>query len=644
MTYEGYVAFGGNEVVNNERARGYAQTAECPMFWLKDDPDQGLAPALGDIPYVYSDITASPWYDSTIDEISRRFFGVYGLEVRGVEDSTRTATVTESIDDGGVIGRPRSSTRNVTVRALLLGKGRDAIEYGMSWMAMQLDADACGQVSRDCGVATMDVFSTAPPVRGEVPDISDWQITRRNLLTNPRIISSNTGWTSAYSSSATASGMQVVMAGGLAPETIMMSSAAIATTPGENRSVGITIEVPAGFPAMTFSVVAFAEGPEVILSRSGSVTIQPGESRYLPASAPRSAPSGTTAVRLQVRVGGTEPSPLLSRFYAREAIMADQRDPGAFFSGATPNTETERFTWTGTANASTTTEERKLPILRPRTDAEYGELVDYARRFMRNSAVISGPLKLTEQASGDFWAYEVQFVLAGGPSILGVTKSIALSPSTPTVVQDIVYNLIPYTNAVLGSGSIVIATNLAQNPSVETNATGWSISNSVISGSSPTAFLTGARSTDVAAIGTASFRVRLLGDNGATVVSASVCDMIGYQDVPIPAGVGRRVSLSLWGAVFASAGATPNTALQSLNARYLFLNNGAAVGGTTVFGTTPTDEFGGKVHSLIGLTVPDSATHIRVSLAARVTWTSSAAAGQNSDIRLYGDALMVSVP
>ncbi|QNJ55962.1 minor tail protein [Microbacterium phage Rasputia] len=643
MTYEGYVAFGGNEVVNNERARGYAQTAECPMFWLKDDPDQGLAPALGDIPYVYSDIAASPWYDSTIDEISRRFFGVYGLEVRGVEDSTRTATVTESIDDGGVIGRPRSSTRNVTVRALLLGRGRDAVEYGMSWMAMQLDADACGQVSRDCGVATMDVFSTAPPERGEVADISDWQITRRNLLTNPRLFNSISGWGSTYTLNASGLGGQVVMSNsGLPSGTSMLSSSLIATTPGQNRSGGITIEVPTGYPALTVNVVVMVEGTGQIISRSGSVTVQPGESRYLSGSAPAAAPAGTANVRLHVLVGGTANSPANARFYARDAIVSDTRMPGEAFSGATPNTETERYTWTGAASASTTTEERKLPIMRPRTDAEYVELVDYARRFMRNSAVISGPLKLTEQASGEFWAYEVQFVLAGGPSILGVTKSIALSPSTPTVVQDIVYNLIPYTNAHLGGGSIVISTNLAPNPSVEVNATGWSATTSTVSGSAATPYLTGARTTEIASVGTASYRARILG-NGSTAATGG-CFLFAHHDVPLPAGVGRRVSMNMWAACLIVAGQA-NSSLQSLAVRYDFLNSGGtSIGGAVIFGTAASDEYAGKAYSVIGVTVPDAAASVRVSALARVDWTSSPTAAQNSDIRLFADAVTVSVP
>lgn len=185
MTYDGYLAFGGNEVVNSERARGYSQTADCPMFWLKGDPCAGLPYAVGDSVYNYFDITQAPWYDSTIDDISRRFYGVYGLEVSGVEDSTRTAPVIEGIGDGGVIGRSRRAVRNVKVRALLLGKGQDAVEYGMSWMNSMLDPDACGQISEDCGTATASMFSSCPPERGIVDYYSEWEETDRNLFPNP---------------------------------------------------------------------------------------------------------------------------------------------------------------------------------------------------------------------------------------------------------------------------------------------------------------------------------------------------------------------------------------------------------------------------------------------------------------------------
>lgn len=185
MTYDGYLAFGGNEVINSERARSYAEGADCPMFWLKGPRCTALQGAIGDSEYQYSEIESAPWYDSTIDEISRRFYGVYGLSIAGVEDSTRTADVTEGIGDGGVIGRARRSSRDVKVTALLVGKGQDALEYGQSWLSARLDPDGCGQLSQECGTAEASFFSTCPPERLDVPSFSDWVQVAQNVRANP---------------------------------------------------------------------------------------------------------------------------------------------------------------------------------------------------------------------------------------------------------------------------------------------------------------------------------------------------------------------------------------------------------------------------------------------------------------------------
>lgn len=456
MTYDGYLSYGGNEIVNSERARGYAQTAACPMFWLKDPPCTTLAFAAGDANYSYIDIENSPWYDSTVDEISRRFYGVYGLDIGGVEDSTRSADVTESIDDGGVIGRSRNSTRRIKVKVLLLGRGQDAVEYGMSWLSAQLDVDACGQLSQDCGTAEMSMFSTCPPSRGVVID-----------------------------------------------------------TEGE----------------------------------------------------------------------------------------------------------------------------------RPQTEEEYTASIDLTRRFMRRAGTISGPLKTAERESSGFWMYEVQFVLAGGPAILGVTRSLALGPSTPVVIQDVPYNLLPYPSAELQGALVDVQVNYATNPNVEVNDTGWSAQATVISGTSPAAFFTSGRSTDIGAGGSlSSFRGRILGNNGSTAVAAARSLMINAQEVALPAGSGRRITLNQWAAALILNGTSPGTLINSLLVSYEFFNGAVSLGAPVAFGTATPADFGGKAYSLAGLAVPATATKVVIRTVADVTWTSSATGGQNSDIRLYSDALMVSVP
>lgn len=185
MAYEGWFRFGGNEVVNNERARGIASTVECPMTWLKGPRCTSLSDALGDLDYTAANLPDAPWFDSSLPDVSGRFYGVFALGAAGLNDSTRSASVLESIDDGATIGRTRKSARQVRVRAMLLAKGRDALDYGVSWLNAALDPDACGQHGTGCGTTDLEYLTDCPPARGEVPDFTPWSDPVTNEATKP---------------------------------------------------------------------------------------------------------------------------------------------------------------------------------------------------------------------------------------------------------------------------------------------------------------------------------------------------------------------------------------------------------------------------------------------------------------------------
>lgn len=167
MAYEGWFRFGGNEVINNERARGIASTAACPMFWLKGPRCTTLQAALGDAEYIADNLPDAPWYDLSMPDVSGRFYGVFALSVAGLNDSTRSASVTEGIDDGAVVGRTRKGSRQVRVRAILLARGRDALDYGAAWLNASLDPDACGQHGTGCGSTDLEFLTDCPPAREE---------------------------------------------------------------------------------------------------------------------------------------------------------------------------------------------------------------------------------------------------------------------------------------------------------------------------------------------------------------------------------------------------------------------------------------------------------------------------------------------
>ncbi|QWY80119.1 minor tail protein [Microbacterium phage StrawberryJamm] len=446
MTYEGFLSVGGVEVVNTERARGYATSAGCPSYVVSADVCEGLRDALASEPYVHDNITTAPWYDRSLADLSGRFYGAVGLTITGVTDSTRTFSRTEGVTNGGTNGRSRKGMRSLRVTATLLASGDDALDYGSQWLSSVFDG-GCGQHADACDMTDAEFLATCP--------------------------------------------------------------------------------IP--------------------------------------------------------------------------------RDPGVLLE-------------------------------------EYSAYVDGLRRYVHDVA-ISGPLTVQELAfDGEFVGRTVEFTISSERAwVYGRLKQLTLAPSLPTVMEDTPFNRVPYPSAELGAGSIVVATNLSANPSVEASDAGWLGSAAIISGASPIPFITGGRTTEIAAVGAASYRRRILGD-GTTAVSAAVTDLAAYQDVAIPAGSSRRISLNMWTACLVLAGQAPGTAVQSLVARYQFLTGSTPLDAPVVFGTAEPGELSGNAYSVAGIAVPAAATGVRMSAVARITWTSTSAAGQNSDVRLFVDALQVSIP
>lgn len=159
--YEGYFEIGGQEVGNRQRAKGYADTADCPVSWFKQADCDGIEDALGDDPYTYDLITSAPWYDPGVPE-SARFFGVYPLSISGLSDSTVTGTSTEGLTDGGITGSVRNAIRQVRIVAVLAARGMDALEAGMSWLKAVLAPATCSTHSGSCGSQDACFFVMCP--------------------------------------------------------------------------------------------------------------------------------------------------------------------------------------------------------------------------------------------------------------------------------------------------------------------------------------------------------------------------------------------------------------------------------------------------------------------------------------------------
>ena len=148
MAWHGYIAYAGNEVINVARTEAYARTAG--LSWFRPIyRNDSLAPMLGDEGYHSPLVDEAPWTDPNIAE-SYRFYGLFPLDIAGLEDDSRTSTVTESTGDGGNAGRLRRATKSVVFSGVLVADDDAAIDYGMRWLKQVLSGGACDPPMGDC--------------------------------------------------------------------------------------------------------------------------------------------------------------------------------------------------------------------------------------------------------------------------------------------------------------------------------------------------------------------------------------------------------------------------------------------------------------------------------------------------------------
>lgn len=507
--YEGWLGLGGNEIVNSERARAVAEAADCPMSWFKGDRCWGLPSATGATASSYADVKTAPWYDPAVADVSSRFYGAYGISVKGIPDSTATAGVTESVDNGGTIGRSRDGTRRVVVRAYLAGQGADAIDYGMSWLNSALRSGACGQHATECGLTDLEFYASCPPERA-------W-ITEPNPVY--RLID-------------------------------------------PDEAEGLALLTPGGGDLQTDDM------------EEEGIYVEGFDSRL----------TETASEGLSVLVGDPVEAP---------------------------------------------------PIRRQQTDAEYAATLVSYRRFLHDVGRISGPTVVEEHESRGVNAYVVEFVIAAErPWVFSPTVAVDLPPSLPVVVQDIPYNLARFPSAELPGPDAIIGRNFSTNPSVEVNADHWNGSVTSYSGPDTPTTSAGRVTGEISAVGTASYRTRLVGAAGA---GANAANLIAIHDGAIAPASGERVSVTIWGGLFAYAG---TATLNSLKATLYWRDSGNALIGSPITLETLTDPalFGGYTFIQRSLVPPVGTARYEIEVVGNAAW------GANADVRLYADAAAVMIP
>jgi hypothetical protein len=262
----------------------------------------------------------------------------------------------------------------------------------------------------------------------------------------------------------------------------------------------------------------------------------------------------------------------------------------------------------------------------------YTARVDLHTRVLHGVKCTTAPLIQTKLERGERyggtyarWGYIVEFTLtAEQPRMYGVGYTPEITNWGTLLAADVPTNLAEYPSGELASsGTQVVATNHSINPSVETDAVGWAASSTVLT----PAVTSGARSTDLAAVGTASFKIAVTTTNAGTNGT-----LRAYQDVALPTDAAYRFSATMWGVMQLLAG----TAV--LGSMQLQIDWRSASASLRVDNLTTGPASGGAL-SVASVQPPAGATIARVSMYGKLTsWAVGA------QLVMYADALAVTTP
>lgn len=146
------------EIINNRRAYAYASNGG--IGWLQDCSTcvttEPVVPGAPEGGFVSPKIDQAPWYDEE-DPDSWGFFGVVGIEVTGSDDSTRTATITQTTTIGGVIGPVHYGPRTLVFRVLVVAADECSLQFGLNWLRQ-----VCAYQATPCSGDSLTFFDCCP--------------------------------------------------------------------------------------------------------------------------------------------------------------------------------------------------------------------------------------------------------------------------------------------------------------------------------------------------------------------------------------------------------------------------------------------------------------------------------------------------
>lgn len=178
MAYDGFLRYGGTEVANLERLAAYIENGLAPAGSRIDvTPCEDLSEVIyspGWRPYRTPIQDEPPWYDGD-DPDTWDFAGVFPLEVTGLDDTTRTVEVTQTLRGDGLPGRVQRTPQTIAVTALLVGRTTESAQAGLAWLRRALHG-SCDADEQPCGpAATLEVFTVCPAPVSIVADVDEPQ-------------------------------------------------------------------------------------------------------------------------------------------------------------------------------------------------------------------------------------------------------------------------------------------------------------------------------------------------------------------------------------------------------------------------------------------------------------------------------------
>lgn len=193
MAYDGWLTFGGTEIVNLSRTTQLASVLGIDTVWVTEESVQWIETELGGSGY--DDPSNAPWFDP-MTPASEEFAGIIPLSLSGIDDSTMESSVSEYITDGGSTGKPRSKTLSMVANVAIVASTDRGADYGLRWLNRVLRRDTVGSTRLACTGYDLRYFRFRPDA-GDTPPRAyrrNVRLTRGSSVTRKRRNACSSTW------------------------------------------------------------------------------------------------------------------------------------------------------------------------------------------------------------------------------------------------------------------------------------------------------------------------------------------------------------------------------------------------------------------------------------------------------------------